>query len=67
MGDPREGKVPGDVQLSGMKKHKQQRKVAQAQKRAEYQRKKGRRALKKIAKEREAQPTKRTSYPQMKF
>lgn len=50
-----------------MKKHKQQRKVAQAQKRAEYQRKKAKRALKKIAKEREAQPTKRTSYPQMKF
>ena len=67
MGDPREGPLLGDAQLSGMKKHKQQRKVAQAQKRAEYQRKKGRRALKKIAKEREAQPTKRTSYPQMKF
>ena len=67
MGDPRESEVLGDAQLSGMKKHKQQRKVAQAQKRAEYQRKKGRRALKKIAKERAAQPTKRTSYPTMKF
>ena len=50
-----------------MKKHKQQRKVDQAQKRAAYQRKKNRRAMKKVAKEREAQPTKRTSYPTMKF
>ena len=33
-----------------MKKHKQQRKVAQAQKRAEYQTKKNRRGMKKIAK-----------------
>ena len=67
MGHPREGPLLGNARLPGMKKHKQQRKVAQAQKRAEYQRKKGRRALKKIAKEREAQPTKRTSYPTMKF
>ena len=50
-----------------MKKHKQQRKVAQAQKRAEYQKKKAKRAMKKIAKEREAQPNSRTSYPHMKF
>ena len=67
MGHPREGPLLGDARLPGMKKHKQQRKVAQAQKRVEYQRKKAKRALKKIAKEREAQPTKRTSYPQMKF
>ena len=67
MGDPREGSLSGDAQLSGMKKHKQQRKVAQAQKRAEYQKKKNRRAMKKIAKGREAQPTGRTSYPTMKF
>ena len=67
MGDPREGSLLGDARLPGMKKHKQQRKVAQAQKRAAYQRKKGRRAMKKIAKERDAQPTKRTSYPTMKF
>ena len=50
-----------------MKKHKQDRKVAQAQKRAAYQRKKNRRAMKKITKGREAQPTGRTTYPQMKF
>ena len=43
-----------------MKKHKQQRKVDQAQKRAEYQKKKAKRALKKIKKE--PQPTSRTSY-----
>ncbi len=48
-----------------MKKHKQLRKVAQAQKRADYQKKKSRRALKKIRKE--ATPTGRTSYPHMKF
>ncbi len=48
-----------------MKKHKQLRKVAQAQKRADYQRKKAKRALKKIKKE--PQPTGRTSYPHMKF
>ena len=67
MGDPSEGSLLGDAQLPGMKKHKQQRKVAQAQKRAEYQKKRAKRAMKKIAKEREAQPTKRTSYPKMKF
>ena len=50
-----------------MKKHKQQRKVAQAQKRAEYQKKKNRRGMKKIAKQREAQPTGRTTAPTMKF
>ena len=48
-----------------MKKHKQQRKVDQAQKRAEYQKKKNRRAMKKVKKE--ATPTGRTSYPSMKF
>ena len=48
-----------------MKKHKQQRKLAQAQKRAEYQKRKAKRALKKIKKE--AQPTSRTYYPHMKF
>ena len=67
MGHPREGEVLGDAQPSGMKKHKQKRKLAQAQKRAEYQKKKNRRAMKKIAKGREAQPTGRTSYPTMKF
>ena len=67
MGDPREGSLLGDARLPGVKKHKEQRKVAQAQKRAAYQRKKGRRAMKKIAKERDAQPNKRTSYPTMKF
>ena len=65
MGDPREGSLSGDAQLSGMKKHKQQRKVAQAQKRAEYQKKKNRRAMKKVKKE--ATPTSRTTYPKMKF
>lgn len=48
-----------------MKKHKQQRKVDQAQKRAEYQKKKNRRAMKKVKKE--ATPTGRTTYPKMKF
>ena len=48
-----------------MKKHKQLRKVAQAQKRADYQKKKAKRALKKIKKE--PQPTSRTSYPHMQF
>ena len=48
-----------------MKKHKQQRKLVQAQKRADYQRKKAKRALKKIKKE--EQPTGRTSYPHMQF
>ena len=65
MGDPREGPLLGDAQLPGMKKHKQLRKVAQAQKRADYQKKKAKRALKKIKKE--PQPTHRTSYPHMKF
>ena len=48
-----------------MKKHKTQRKMAQAQKRATYQQRKAKRALKKIKKE--AQPTGRTSYAKMKF
>tara|TARA_B110001454_G_scaffold176537_1_gene168680 strand:- start:61 stop:207 length:147 start_codon:yes stop_codon:yes gene_type:complete len=48
-----------------MKKHKQKRRLAQAQKRAEYQKKKNRRAMKKVKKE--ATPTGRTSYPTMKF
>ena len=65
MGDPGEGSLSGDAQLSGMKKHKQQRKVNQAQKRAEYQKKKAKRALKKIKKE--ATPTGRTTAPHMKF
>jgi hypothetical protein len=65
MGHSREGEVLGDAQPSGMKKHKQQRKVDQAQKRAEYQKKKNRRAMKKVKKE--ATPTGRTSYPTMKF
>ncbi len=65
MGDPREGSLLGDAELSGMRKHKQQRKLAQAKKRAEYQKKKNRRAMKKVKKE--ATPTGRTSYPQMKF
>lgn len=50
-----------------MKKHKQQRKIDAAQKRAAYQKKKAKRSLKKIAKEREAQPTGRTTAPKMKF
>jgi hypothetical protein len=65
MGDPREGSLSGDAQLSGMKKHKQQRKLAQAQKRAAYQKRKNKRALKKIKKD--PTPTGRTSYPTMKF
>ncbi len=65
MGDPREGSLLGDAELSGMKKHKQQRKLAQAKKRADYQRKRARRAMKKRTKE--ATPTGRTSYPHMKF
>ncbi len=65
MGDPRKSPLLGDAQLPGMKKHKQLRKVAQAQKRADYQKKKAKRALKKIKKE--PQPTSRTSYPHMKF
>jgi len=48
-----------------MKKHKEQRKTARAQKRAEYQKKRNRRAMKKVKKE--ATPTGRTSYPTMKF
>ena len=65
MGDPRKSPLLGDAQLPGMKKHKQERKVAQAQKRADYQRKKAKRALKKIKKD--PTPTSRTSYPTMKF
>ena len=65
MGDPRKSPLLGDAQLPGMKKHKQLRKVAQAQKRAEYQKKKAKRALKKIKKE--ATPTGRTTAPHMKF
>jgi hypothetical protein len=65
MGDPREGSLSGDAQLSGMNKHKQKRKLAQAQKRAEYQKKKNRRAMKKIKKD--PTPTGRTSYSTMKF
>ena len=65
MGHSREGEVLGDAQPSGMKKHKQQRKVDQAQKRAEYQKKKNRRAMKKVKKD--PTPTGRTSYPTMKF
>ena len=48
-----------------MNKHKQKRKLAQAQKRAEYQKKKNRRAMKKVKKD--PTPTGRTSYPSMKF
>jgi hypothetical protein len=48
-----------------MKKHKEQRKVAQAQKRAAYQKRKNKRALKKIKKD--PTPTGRTTYPTMKF
>jgi len=48
-----------------VKKHKHERKVAQAQKRAVYQKRKAKRALKKIKKV--AGPTKRTTQPTMKF
>jgi hypothetical protein len=48
-----------------MKKHKERRKVAQAQKRAEYQKKKNRRAMKKVKKV--AGPSGRTTAPMMKF
>lgn len=65
MGYPREGPLLGDAQLPGMKKHKEQRKVAQAQKRAAYQKRKNRRAMKKVKKD--PTPTGRTTYPTMKF
>ena len=48
-----------------VKKHKERRKVAQAQKRAVYQKRKAKRALKKIKKV--DGPNKRTTYPTMKF
>ena len=65
MGHPREGSLLGDARLPGVKKHKEQRKVAQAQKRAAYQKRKAKRALKKIKKD--PTPTGRTSYSTMKF
>lgn len=66
MGHPGEGPLLGDgSESAGMKKHKERRKVAQAQKRAEYQKRKAKRALKKIKKD--PTPTGRTSYRTMKF
>ncbi len=66
MGDSGEGPLLGDgSESAGMKKHKERRKVAQAQKRAAYQKRKAKRALKKIQKD--PTPTGRTSYSTMKF